>query len=388
MKKLLLACAFLSLTPMFAQELEGENLIENGSFESIEGKVMKLGDIVKATGWLLSTPAKPDLYKPDKKVLDINPTSNPYGSEEPKDGENFAGIVTFSYNDKLPRTYLMTKLNKPMLKGQKYCVNFYVSLAELSKYASNNIGIHFDKKPLEASEKVSLLSEFDVLNFNNKVFNATYNWDKVCATYVAKGGEKYLILGNFETNEATKYESMRKQKGQTGSQIIAAYYYVDDIKVQLLGDEEKCDCGVDEGRNLGSTVIYSKNDYFRDDMTITEKVKASTIYFGFAQSDITEASNVDLDRLVKLMKENPNLKLKVTGNSDLKETELAKEKPNYAGMSQKRINSTIKYFMDKGIDDSRFVPSDAGDRTPAESSSEADEELIQAKNRRVEFSVY
>ncbi|MEO9258075.1 MAG: OmpA family protein [Crocinitomicaceae bacterium] len=388
MKKLFILLAVFSTTMIVAQEQEGENMLENGSFESIDGKVKKLGDITKAVGWTSPTAARPDLFIPDNKILEIDPKTNPYGSETAKDGENFAGIVAYSYNNKIPRTYLMAKLNEPMKKGMKYCVNMYISLAELSKYACNNIGINFSSKEFSSTEKVALLDEFSVIDLDNKVFNATFNWDRICGTYTAKGGERYITIGNFETDEATKNERVKKSADLKGTQIIAAYYYVDDIKVQLLNKEEVCDCGTDKGINLGSAVIYSKNDYFKEDMTVAQKIDASTIYFGFVQDMITGASKVDLNRLVALMKADPTLRLKVVGHSDVKESELATTKPAYAGMSQKRINMTIKYFIDNGIDASRLIASDGGDRTPSPSADVADEELKEAKNRRVEFVLY
>lgn len=388
MKKISILLSLFCATLATAQDQEGLNLLENGSFENIDGKMKKLGDIEKAVGWMRPTAAKPDLFVADTKIPEIDPKTNPYGSEEAHEGQNFAGIVGYSNNNKVPRSYLMAKLNEPMKKGMKYCVNMYVSLAELSKYASNNIGINFSSKEHTSTEKVTLLDEFSVIDIDNKVFNATYNWDRVCGTYTAKGGEKYITIGNFETNEATKEERVKKAKDLKGTQIIAAYYYIDDISVKLLGNDEQCDCGKDEIVELGSKVIYSKTDYFREDMTLAQKVEASTIYFGFAQDMITGASKIDLDRLVALLKANPNMKLKVVGNADVKETELAAEKPAYSGMSQKRVNAVIKYFIDNGIDSGRLLPSDSGDRKPSDSSETTDEELKQAKNRRVNFEIY
>jgi hypothetical protein len=61
------------------------------------------------------------------------------------DGENYAGIRAFSYGDKEPRSYVSAKLKVPLTKDAMYCVTFYVSLAEASKYACNNIGMNFSK---------------------------------------------------------------------------------------------------------------------------------------------------------------------------------------------------------------------------------------------------
>lgn len=386
MKKIMLVLPLFIASLLMAQE--GENLISNGSFESIEKTVKKLGSIQSAVGWTHPTGAKSDLFVPNKKVPDVDPQTNPYGMEEAHDGANFAGIIVYSHNNKLPRTYLTTKLSTPMKKGMKYCVKFYVSLGEYSKYASNNIAANFNKKEFGTTEKNSIIDESHIRHWENKVFNATFSWERICGTYTADGGEKFLTIGNFETNETTNTERVKKDPSLKGTQAIAAYYYIDNISVQLLGTNEQCECGVDEGVDFGSTVIFSKSDFFKEDMSIEDKVAASSIYFGFGQDLITGAAKRDLNRLVKLMEENPTIKLKVEGHSDIEETKMVDEKPIlFKGVSQRRVNEAIKYMVANGIAESRLIGSDSGDRKPANSEETVDEELKQAKNRRIEFTV-
>lgn len=378
--------------PLFVASIlmaqEGENLISNGSFESIEKTVKKLGSIQSAVGWTHPTGAKSDVFVSSKKVPDVDPQTNPYGMEVAHDGENFAGIIAYSHNNKLPRTYLTTKLSTPMKKGMKYCVKFYVSLGEFSKYASNNIAANFNKKEFGTTEKNSIIDESHIRHWENKIFNATFSWERICGTYTADGGEKFLTIGNFETNETTDTERVKKDPSLKGTQAIAAYYYIDNISVQLLGTNEQCECGVDEGVDFGSTVIFSKSDFFKEDMSIEDKVAASSIYFGFGQDLITGAAKRDLNRLVKLMEENPTVKLKVEGHSDIEETKMVDEKPIlFKGVSQRRVNEAIKYMVDNGIAESRLIGTDSGDRKPANSEETVDVELKQAKNRRVEFTV-
>src|SRR5688500_3729354 len=128
---------------LHAQDVE--NLVENPSFEQMEGKIKKNGGIAVAVGWMSPTLAAADLFSSKVKEGYGTP-SNALGSEAPMDGENYAGIRTFSYGDKEPRNYISAKLKVPLTKEAKYCVTFYVSLAEASKYASNNIGMNFSKK--------------------------------------------------------------------------------------------------------------------------------------------------------------------------------------------------------------------------------------------------
>jgi OmpA-OmpF porin, OOP family len=373
---------------LVATAQEGENLVENGSFEQVDKGVKKLGSIQNAVGWTHPTGAKSDLFIGGSKVPEVGTETNVYGMEQAHDGSNFAGIVVYSHQNKVPRTYLTTKLSSPMKKGMKYCVKFYVSLGEYSKYASNNIGANFNKKEFGTTEKNSIIDETHVMDFNNKIFNATFGWDRVCGTYTAQGGEKFLTIGNFSTDEKTKTERVKKSPDLKGTQTITAYYFIDNISVQLLGPDEKCDCGVDEGIDFGSTVVYSKSDFFKDNMTMEEKAAASTVYYGFGKDGVTSPMERDLNRLVELMKANPTAKLKIVGHADKAETEMANDKPEvFANISQRRINQIIQYLVEQGIPESRLVGQDSGDRKPADSSDTSDEELKQAKNRRIEFVI-
>jgi hypothetical protein len=211
----------ISINAGFAQ---GENLVPNGSFEEVTKKPKKLGEIANATGWVSPTGARADLFS-SAKVPDIDVPLNVFGKESPKDGDNYAGIVGFSYGSKVPRTYLSTKLSTPLKKGMTYCVKMNVSLAEASKYATNNIGIQLSGKQPGTDAKVSIIEEPSVLHFNNdlKILSGRYNWTEICGAFVAEGGEKFITIGNFDSDEDTKNERMKKDPEVKVDEIAAAY---------------------------------------------------------------------------------------------------------------------------------------------------------------------
>jgi outer membrane protein OmpA-like peptidoglycan-associated protein len=121
-------------------------------------------------------------------------------------------------------------------------------------------------------------------------------------------------------------------------------------------------------------------------MTMEQKLEASTVYFGFGRDMITASANRDLDRLAQWMKDNPTLRVRVIAHIDEEEAKLAVDNPIYKGVAMRRANSIIKYLVDQGVDESRLIATDKGDRAPAPSDSD-NVELNQAKNRRVEFQI-
>lgn len=385
MKKYILFSSVLSLSLAFGQS--GENMVENGSFESITGKgPKKLGGIESATGWVSATGAKADLFVNDKKVPEISPDKNMYGGEQAQDGENFAGVMVYAQGNKLPRTYISSKLNTPMKKGQAYCVKFHVSLGDNSKFATNNIAAHFSKKDVSISDKKSIIDKPHVREVKNKVFSGMYSWEKVCGTYIAEGGEKFITIGNFNMTEDTKVEKVKRDPSNKNPQIGGSYYFIDNITVQLLEEGERCDCGSDEYVEVGSSVIYSKSDIIKDNMTLDQKLEASTVHFGFGRDMITGSAKNDLDRVAQWMKENPTVRVRVIAHIDEEEAKLAVDNPIYKGVAMRRANSIIMYLVEQGIDESRLIATDKGDRAPAPSDSD-NVELNQAKNRRVEFQI-
>eukprot|EP00353_Schmidingerella_taraikaensis_P007427 CAMPEP_0185594002 /NCGR_PEP_ID=MMETSP0434-20130131/73401_1 /TAXON_ID=626734 ORGANISM="Favella taraikaensis, Strain Fe Narragansett Bay" /NCGR_SAMPLE_ID=MMETSP0434 /ASSEMBLY_ACC=CAM_ASM_000379 /LENGTH=229 /DNA_ID=CAMNT_0028221003 /DNA_START=71 /DNA_END=757 /DNA_ORIENTATION=+ len=226
--KAIVSCTFMAASFVsFGQE--GENLVPNGSFESQEKKPKRLGSIANATGWTSPTGKRADYFTPSK-VEDIGSPNNVFGSEDAKDGNNYVGVVAYSYGDKVDRSYVQTKLDAPMKKGLKYCVKFNVSLAEASKYGVNNVAARFSNKDYSTAAKVPLIEddqEMLLMHFNNsmKIQTARYNWSEICGVYTAKGNEKFITIGNFFSNEDTKYERMKKSKEIKVNQVIAAYYY-------------------------------------------------------------------------------------------------------------------------------------------------------------------
>lgn len=386
-KQGVLFAALLGL-PAILSAQNNENLVDNGGFEASTGKAKKLGQIDMATGWKSPTGARADLYLTDSKMPEIAVPTNAHGKEEPKEGENYAGIVGFSFGDKVPRTYVMAKLKTPLKKDMKYCVSFYVSLSEDSKYASNQIGANLSKKEFGTDQKSAIIDKTHILQENNKVFNAFYGWEKVCGTFVADGGEKYITIGNFTSNEDTKKET-NKKSSEVKNQQIAAYYYIDDVVVTLISEDAPCDCGGQEDANAASATIYQKAIVIKDRATPKEKIEAQGVYFAFGKDKITQQGMAALDLIATEMKANPALELSMTGHSDPAEDELAVKKPYYLDMDKKRVAAVTAYLVEKGVDPSRIKGSTKGSAEPNPEIMESDEDdLKMAKNRRVVFEVF
>ncbi len=361
------------------------NLVPNGSFEATTGKVKKVGAIDEVTGWTSPTGAKADVFLPNK-LLTINVPENMFGKEVAKEGSNYVGIVAYSYNDKVPRSYAMVKLDTPLKKGVRYCVTFNVSLAEASKYACNQLGANFSNKPFATETKTSIIDAAHVQHRDNKIINATYNWEKICGVYEAKGGEKYLTIGNFIKNENVKTETNKKPKEMKVEQALSAYYFLDDVSVVMMDASAECSCAGDEPKNEYSTTVFQKSVIVNSKMTPAQVVNAQQTFFAFGKANFSPEGKAMLDVIVAKLSENPTMKLEVIGHSDAMEDSVGVEKTLYSGMAEKRVDAVIAYLKGKGIDPNRLISVVENSAIPNDEISEADDQDLQmAKNRRVTF---
>jgi len=376
MKKVIISFLSLSLClNLSAQDMN--NLVENPSFESTQGRIKRGGAITVAVGWMSPTKAAADLFAGKVKEGYGTP-QNTLGMEEPHDGENYVGIRTFSYNDKEPRNYVSSKLKMTMKKGQKYCVKFYVNLAEGSKYAANNIGVSFSKKQYNIDEARSIMTTTNVMHKDNPVFNGKFGWDEICGVYEAEGGEKFITLGNFSANGDTQNERLKKDKTFSGSSVVAAYYFVDNISVVAIDDESECDCEAD-ARTVETKFVYEIAPMSMEGLEPTQVANLTSIYYGYGDSEISSNSEAHLKNIFKILKDNPGSKIMISAHLDSEEV----KDPALAELGNERLEALKLYLMKNGINYTRIKTEDRKDTAPADNSGT---DLARAKNRRVSFT--
>lgn len=381
-KFFLFTLCFISIS-LFGQI---ENLVDNGSFESTSSKIKGLGSIDATKNWYSLSAAKADLFLSDSKIPEIQTSGNTFGKEDPKKGNNYAGIVAYSYNNKEPRTYIGSKLNLPMKKGMQYCVSFYISLAEGSKYAINQVGVNFSSKAIQTEDKNPIIEASHILHPKKKVVNATYGWEKICGTYTAEGGESYIHIGNFTPDDKTSIEKALKLKNYKGKPTISAYYYIDDISVVMVDKNTTCNCYSNSEKQ--TEVFYHKVIVLEDHMTPIQRIEAHSTFFPFGQYQIQDANKETISAVIEEMKKNENFVLELFGHVDENELKLAEKRPQFADLANKRIRSIMEYMLENGIPYERMICSPVDEIEPNEEIlPEDDDELKMAKNRRVMFKV-
>jgi peptidoglycan-associated lipoprotein len=92
---------------------------------------------------------------------------------------------------------------------------------------------------------------------------------------------------------------------------------------------------------------------------VSRPVKMENIFYEFGRWELTKASEEELDKLVKLLNDNPNITIELSAHTDLKGSdELNNE------LSQKRAQSCCDYLIAHGIEKERLTPVGYGESKP------------------------
>jgi len=407
MTKWALCFGFASLAN-FSQAQEAFKEIKIG-FESAAKEVSELQTIELAGGEISSpTMIKADLFSKEASN-DVGIPNNIYGTEETtaEGGENvYAGIVAYKPGKQAAeRSYITIPIAKKgkagLTKGMTYCVEYSISLSESSKFACNNLGLYFTDKAPAAGESEALYADGDhlVKSAVNGIYNGYFGWDKVCNIYIAKGDEKFITIGNFDRNEKTLFQSMKKPKDSEVEALLHAYYYVDNIIIRQIEIDpktkqpklEQCECynkRPPKVEDSFSTLVYDKTPEINEKMTLDKKIAAQTIYFRAGKTSLTENAVKNLDFIAAQLNTNPSMTLEVIGHNDPLENKAGEENEKYKGMDLLRIKAVKDYLTSQGIDADRLFSVPMSDSLQStEIAEDDDQETKDAKNRRVEFRV-
>lgn len=376
MNKYIIAIAALSAS--FCLNAQ-ENKIPNPSFESLDGKIKTLGEFEIVTDWTVPDGCPPaDIFTSSSKKEEVQTPNNAYGAAETYEGNNYAGIRTYVEREAEPRTYLQIKMSKALIANKEYCVKFNVSLADLAKYATNNLGVYLSSNRVKLKDIEAYEIKPQILHPRNKVLNDQFDWMTVCATFTSDGTEKYVTIGNFSKQEETATEKMKRPREFKQQQTRDAYYYIDDVSVIMLAHmDEQCFCDDIEDNKNQLNVVYTKNVADDMDLPPTQIIELKKLHFESESEKLSSEDESKLYIIVDILKKNPAIRLTVIGHADYIEA----GKLGY-DISANRARLVENFIANQGIEKSRITIESKRDSDPEQTGETAQ---ARAQNRRVEF---
>ncbi|WP_396602235.1 OmpA family protein [Algibacter sp. R77976] len=138
----------------------------------------------------------------------------------------------------------------------------------------------------------------------------------------------------------------------------------------------------------GSNTTYRKNIKLHTTAPVIAKVEnemriiLENIYFDFNKYSVKEESFISLNKVIKILKEHPEIKLAINAHTDNK----GRDSYNL-NLSKKRAESAVNYLIKNGISKNRLISKGYGETKPlVDCKNNCSDKDLQT-NRRVEFVI-
>lgn len=363
--------------------LVNENYIPNAGFEayySCPGKFERKTnyDISLAVGWASPTNGTPDYYN----VCGNDERSIPqYHFINPAYGDACAGIITWKPHSNLSlggpkgwREYIYIVLKKPLVKDQQYLAELWYALSPLSKFFCHDIGMLFTSENIYNKQHVNSLKEITLNSFtkrnvylsnlqpsvsnNNTDTNNLYMWKKMSQVFTAKGGERYLYIGNFNNNDESNYGVVLGDKTDINKTAENAYYLIDNVSTKPYIDQR------------------IKKKKLPD---VGESFQLTNIYFNLDSYELLSSTKRILDRMKQIFVDYDGLSIEIQGHTD----DYGSNEYN-SRLSSYRARAIYNYLLDIGCPKQKMKYKGYGETKPlVPNTTEKNREI----NRRVEFKI-
>jgi peptidoglycan-associated lipoprotein len=129
---------------------------------------------------------------------------------------------------------------------------------------------------------------------------------------------------------------------------------------------------------LDTTVVLDK-------IELNKSFVLDNIYYTFAKWDIRPDAAKELDKLVQLLTDNPEIKIELSSHTDSVDTDSYN-----LDLSQKRAQSAVDYIITRGISPDRLVAKGYGESRPISRNTNpdgTDNTKGRDRNRRTEFKI-
>lgn len=219
--KTLIFNILLIISFLFSVAAYGQNLVPNGSFENYSTLPNGYGQYFKSTGWsnVNGVQTGPPYASPDY-FHTAGSVGNYFGQIAPNTGDAQMGFYPYLASLGDAREYLMINLSSPLVVGQSYILEFYLTNGTNGAYTAHtdNIGAHMSVGPLTqmVDEVINVVPQYEIPGI---VDHDNY-WQYYSYSFVATTAADHLTFGNFEYNANTTVISG-----------TSSYIFIDDVSI-------------------------------------------------------------------------------------------------------------------------------------------------------------
>lgn len=127
------------------------------------------------------------------------------------------------------RIYPKNRLLSTLTSGTTYCVKMWVNLQNDSRYATENLQMYFGDNTIDTIKYCNYPLTYLSPQITNTlgVINDTLNWIEIKGTFIAVGNEKFLLIGNFDSDATTATTA----SATTLFSGVWSEYFIEDVSV-------------------------------------------------------------------------------------------------------------------------------------------------------------
>jgi OOP family OmpA-OmpF porin len=379
---------------LYSITVVAQNLVRNPGFEEYKKLPVTFCRTAKdfnatVKDWTMPNEATADYFHAKCRANASTAKNNFAGFQRPEEGDAYAGIYCCTAKGINYSEYLKTKLIKPLKAGQRYTVQFYISLSEASEYAVDRLGILVMKEDLVQENPFPINRTATVESSDSVFFEDKTGWKQVRLSFVAKGGEKYLLIGNFHTNGSTHLKSVPVNKKKYYKEN-GCYYYLDDVCLAPEDEDGNCFCPLapppDTALIKQMELLKQAELAKKDSVEQMLKQKTETpmvlsfVFFDTDKAVLKPESYSSLDSLAAFLSDEKKYYITISGHTD----NSGDENKNQA-LSKARAKAVADYLISKGINPDRIKSEGWGSAKPV---AENETPEGRARNRRVEYTLH
>lgn len=367
-----------------------ENILYNGDFEKYyncpEAHVKYNEGVTELTvGWFINNKSTPDYFNRCSKNSNVGVPINFAGNMEPHSGNAYVGMILrsdsgrYSYSKSYTEN-LQTALQVPLERNKLYCFQFYYVLSKNSGIASNGLSVYFsNSKPNFEENALKFYFKPQLELKKDSFLTEQKKWNLFSGYFMASGEEKYISIGNFIDFSEAKYITI--VENPTEEIHSFAYYLFDNFKLFKIKNAEECPCNtiMNQLDSFPEIEFKKQNTELSFKIDSGETLILKNIFFEFDKTNLLPQSNEELNKVYKILIENPEITIEISGHTDNIGTE------NYnIELSKARAKAVLEYLYKKGIPLQRMKYSGYGSKKPIADNNTFDG---RKQNRRVEIKI-
>lgn len=268
-----------------------------------------------------------------------------------------AGITLYGCEGGKPhcREYLQIQLREPLVVGQRYEMSLWVNHIPRSIHIDGLSVLFSRERPYNPTDA---LLEGDPQVIAEGILDYHEDWQQVKREFVAKDLHEFITIGNFLPDSLTGTRGPREF-------LQFAYYYIDDVSLIKLPPILE--------------VPIPEDDLSRLPLKTGSVIRLNNIYFDHDRSDFLPRSYRELNTLLQIMQDNPQMEIEIHGHTDSSGTDSYNKR-----LSTDRAQAVVKFLRSHGVEAERTRYQGYGSSKPVASNAH---EYGRSKNRRVECHI-